>query len=562
MDNILKQSWQDELCMVLGIYSSVVFTGNIEDLYYVSAAKKFVNLKKYLISELNGYEIMDYNISNISDEDKKKILCCIGEGTNKKAVCIIINCSSQYVTTKQNDSSFALFCSQLKDKLDNSYIDQNGNMSMVALVCDNLNNVPNWYYNKSKIINIPNPSNELRREFIEMNYREVLSDDEIQELVNLSNASKIKDIFTIMQLKHKNEIAISEAVDLYKYGLKINPWSEIRKKLENEPLKDFLKKSIVGNDEIIEYINKIFIKRSLNMQGIMDDEHSTRPSGLFFIFGPSGTGKTEFAKQVTKYLKGDINSMIRIDCSEYSEQHDIEKLIGSPVGYIGCENGGVLTEGISRDHFAVVVIDEFEKANSALHDMFLQIMEDGRITDGMGKTVDCSQAIFFFTGNLGITTGGETIFNKREDRNYVVLPKSGKDGHETTKEEIKDAVISSMRKLLKPEFINRIGENNVQVTKFISENEIHETIDMKLNIIKENMFKRNKIELVISKTINEFLYNECLYDEIRLYGQRGVVNAIDIDFVQPLAIEIFNKQIYSGTIDVEYSNDEKSIKIK
>lgn len=561
MDNTLKQSWQDELGMILGVYNSIIFTGNVEDLYYIQESDEFVNLKKYLMSQLKGYKFCEYNVSNISNDNKNEILNHIESGLEEHPVCIIINCSSQYSAPKQNDPNYTIIYSQLKDKLDNSFISKDGRMSMVVLVCDNLNYIPNWYYSISKIIDIPNPSNELRRKFIDKNYKDSLNDEDKKELINLTTSSKVKDIFTIVQLKIKNGITISESYDLFKYGLKINPWLEIRNKLESEPLTDYIKKSIVGNDEIIEYINKVFIKRSLNMQGIMDDEHSTRPSGLFFIFGPSGTGKTEFAKQVTKYLKGDINSMIRIDCSEYSEKHDIDKLIGSPVGYVGCENGGVLTEGISRDHFAVVVIDEFEKASSALHDMFLQILEDGRITDGMGKTVDCSQAIFFFTGNLGITTGGETLFNKREDRKYVVLPVND-NGKETTKKEIKEAVDNGMKNLLKPEFINRIGSENVQVTNFISEDEIHKTIDMKLEKIKKNMLNRNKIELDISESVNNHLYNACKKDEIRLYGQRGVVNAIDSEFVGPLAIEIFKNNIYSGKIFVEYnSTDSLELKI-
>lgn len=559
MNSILKQSWQDELNMILGIYNNVIFTGNVEDLYYNHKTNDFVNIKKYLVSQLEGYEIFEYNISNVGEEDKNKVLNALENGIDKKATCIVINCSSQYVTIKQNDSSTVLLYSQLRDRLDNSFIDKNGNMSMVILVCDNLNNVPNWYYSISKIIDIPSPSDELRSKFINLNYENVLNDEEKHELVGLSNSLKVKDLFTIIQLKNKNGISVSESIDLYKYGLKTNPWLEIRKKLIKTPIKEELDKQIVGNDEIKDYINDIFIKKSLNMQGIMDDDHSTRPSGLFFIFGPSGTGKTEFAKQVTKYLKGDINSMIRIDCSEYSEQHDIEKLIGSPVGYIGCENGGVLTEGISRDHFSVVVIDEFEKANSALHDMFLQIMEDGRITDGMGKTVDCSQAIFFFTGNLGITKGGETIFNKREDRNYIVLPKKD-DGNDTTIKEIKDSVINSMRNLLKPEFINRIGEKNVQVTNFISEEEIRNTIDNKLTKIIDNMAKRNKIDLIISDTVKDYLYDVCMTDEIRLYGHRGVVNEIETSLVMPLAKEIFIQDIYSGKLSVVYENkDNKKI---
>lgn len=554
MTDLLRQSWQDELSMIVGVYNNIIFTGNVEDLHYDQTQKIFMYLRPYLKQQLKGYEFFEYRISDISDEDEKNIIRRIKNGENDLAVCTIINCSSQYVAIKQNDNKIASLYSGIKDELNNSFIDSKGNMSMIILICDNLSNIPNWYYTTSKIINLPSPNNELRRIFIEQNYKDNLTEEEKRELVNLSNAFRIKDLFVTIQLKNRNnKLSVSGAVDLYKYGIKTNPWKEMRKKLENEPLTDYLKKSIVGNEEIIDYINKVFIKKALNMQGIMDDDHSTRPSGLFFVFGPSGTGKTEFAKQITKYLKGDINSMIRIDCSEYAEQHDIEKLIGSPIGYIGCEKGGILTEGISRDPFAVVVIDEFEKANSALHDMFLQVMEDGRITDGMGKTVDCSQAIFFFTGNLGITRGGESIFSKKEDREYVVKPIK-EDGQDTTKEEIKVAVNESMRKLLKPEFINRIGEKNVQVTRFINEAEIKNTIDMKLEVIKENMLARNKIELNISKNVNNFLYEICNNNDIRLYGHRGVVNEIDMEFVQPLAIEIFNQKIYSGSINVDYEN--------
>ena len=271
---------------------------------------------------------------------------------------------------------------------------------------------------------------------------------------------------------------------------------------ENERLKNLekeLHKRVVGQNEAVEAVAKA-IKRG--RVGLKDPN---RPIGSFLFLGPTGVGKTELSKALAQCLFGDESSMIRIDMSEYMEPHSVSKLIGSPPGYVGFEEGGQLTEKIRRKPYAVILFDEIEKAHPDVMNMLLQILEDGRLTDSQGRTVNFKNTVIIMTSNLGarvITDKKSLGFSNNEKQED-----SQKDYEETKKE-----VMQILKKELRPEFINRIDEiivfhklNDEEIRKLFNKTEtvpdnINNLFDNFINnTVKKEEKKNNVIKLKPSK---------------------------------------------------------------
>ena len=207
--------------------------------------------------------------------------------------------------------------------------------------------------------------------------------------------------------------------------------------MENE-----LHKRIVGQHEAITAVSKA-IRRTRS--GLKDPK---RPSGSFIFLGPSGVGKTETAKSLAEFLFGDEDSLIQIDMSEYMEKHTVSRLIGSPPGYVGYDEGGQLTEAVRRKPFSVVLLDEVEKAHPDVFNTLLQILEDGRLTDAQGRTVDFKNTVIIMTSNLGTKDLSKNIgFSNLSDTGSY--------------EKMKSKVNEELKRYFKPEFLNRIDETIV-----------------------------------------------------------------------------------------------------
>ena len=262
---------------------------------------------------------------------------------------------------------------------------------------------------------------------------------------------------------------------------------------ENERLKNLeksLHQRVIGQDEAVEAVAKAIRRGRV---GLKDPK---RPIGSFLFLGPTGVGKTELSKALAESLFGDENAMIRIDMSEYMEPHSVSKLIGSPPGYVGFDEGGQLTEKIRRKPYSVILFDEIEKAHPDVMNMLLQILEDGRLTDSQGRTVNFKNTVIIMTSNIGarlITDKKSLGFSKKEETNE----KEKKEYEETKKE-----VMETLKKELRPEFINRIDE--IIVFHKLTDKEIGKIIDIMLQEVT-NRLKAQKIEIEIKPEVKELI---------------------------------------------------------
>ena len=312
---------------------------------------------------------------------------------------------------------------------------------------------------------------------------------------------------------------------------------------ENEKLKNLekeLHKRVIGQNEAVEAVSKA-IRRS--RVGLKDPK---RPIGSFLFLGPTGVGKTELSKALAQSLFGDENAMIRLDMSEYMEPHSVSKLIGSPPGYVGFDEGGQLTEKIRRKPYTVILFDEIEKAHPDVMNMLLQILEDGRLTDSQGRTVNFKDTVIIMTSNLG----ARMITDKKS------LGFTTKEAEQDTNkqyEETKKEVMEVVKKELRPEFINRIDE--IIVFHKLNDDEISQIIDLMLQEVVKRL-KDQKYNITIDNKVKELI---CKKGIDKNFGARPLRRTIQNLVEDSLANEILDgnlKQNKKTNLTIE---DEKLV---
>ena len=257
-------------------------------------------------------------------------------------------------------------------------------------------------------------------------------------------------------------------------------------------LADILHKRVIGQDEAVEKVSEAIMR---SRAGIADPN---RPIGSFMFLGPTGVGKTELAKALAESLFDDEHNLIRIDMSEYMEKFSVSRLIGAPPGYVGYEEGGQLTEAVRRKPYSVVLFDEIEKAHPDVFNLLLQVLDDGRITDSQGRTVDFKNTILILTSNLG--------------SNYILEGIDEKTGEIT--EEAKDRVDKLLKQSFRPEFLNRLDE--IIYYKPLTKANVTGIIDLLVESLKKRMEDR-RVKLEITPAAKDFIVDHG-YDPV--YGAR------------------------------------------
>lgn len=301
-------------------------------------------------------------------------------------------------------------------------------------------------------------------------------------------------------------------------------------------MEENLHRRIVGQEEAVTAVSRA-IRRARS--GVKDPK---RPIGSFIFMGPSGVGKTELAKALAEYIFGDEDALIQLDMSEYMEKHTVSRLVGSPPGYVGYEEGGQLTEAIRRKPFSVVLFDEIEKAHPDVFNVLLQILEDGRLTDAQGRTVDFKNSIVIMTSNIGA----------REINRGTSLGFTRQKGHGGLDyEEIKEKCLTELKRTVRPEFLNRVDE--VIVFHELSKEEIKQIIDIMTGKLNEKLASQD-IEILLLDSAKEVLIKEG-YDNT--LGARPMRRAIQKLIEDPLSEAIIEGKIQPGNKVVVDASDGK-----
>ena len=388
-----------------------------------------------------------------------------------------------------------------------------------------------WENEKDINNKINKKKEELEKKKRELEFAEDNYDLENAAILKHGTIPQLEKELKDLQLQNKNDI-LSDTIDEESIAAIISKWTNIpisklvgeeKEKLLN--LENNMKKRVMGQDSAIKLVSDAILRAR---SGIKDPN---RPIGSFIFLGPTGVGKTEVARTLAYELFDDERHMIRIDMSEYMESHSVSRLIGSPPGYVGYDDGGQLTEAVRRNPYSIVLFDEIEKAHKDVFNILLQILDDGRITDSQGRTVDFKNTIIIMTSNLG----SEYILDNLENSEKLVM--------------------DELKNTFKPEFLNRIDE--IIIFKSLKKEIIYKIVDKIINDINKRLSDK-KIEISLTNSAKNFIINNS-YDE--KYGARPIKRFISRNVETLIAKKIINDEIkYNSNIIIDVDNNQLNIK--
>ena len=348
----------------------------------------------------------------------------------------------------------------------------------------------------------------------------------------------LKEKLTVLQ---KDSAMVNEEVDAEEIAEVVSRWTGIpvSRMLQSEKqkllsLEAELHNRVVGQDEAIGAVSDAIRRSRAGLQDIK------RPIGSFIFLGTTGVGKTELAKALAEFLFNNENSMVRIDMSEYQERHTVSRLVGAPPGYVGYEESGQLTEAVRRKPYSVVLLDEIEKAHPDVFNILLQVLDDGRLTDNKGRTVDFKNTIIIMTSNIGshiIQENLENITDKNRDEVF---------------DRTRQQVFELLKKTIRPEFLNRIDE--IIMFKPLTKDEILTVVELQLGIIQK-MLEKSDIRLKATKKAIQFIATLGFDPQ---FGARPIKRVIQKNLLNELS-----KMILEGMVnkDKEIVVDEKEGKL-
>ncbi len=388
-----------------------------------------------------------------------------------------------------------------------------------------------WESEKEINTKISKKKEEIEKKKRELEYAE--DNYDLEEAAKLKHGviPELEKELKELQSQNRNDI-LSDTIDEESIAAIISKWTNIPiSKLVNEEkdkllnLETNMKKRVMGQDNAIKLVSDAIIRAR---SGIKDPN---RPIGSFIFLGPTGVGKTEVARTLAYELFDDERHMVRIDMSEYMESHSVARLIGSPPGYVGYDDGGQLTEAVRRNPYSIVLFDEIEKAHKDVFNILLQILDDGRITDSQGRTVDFKNTIIIMTSNLG----SEYILEKEIDA--------------------KNLVMNELKQTFKPEFLNRIDE--IIIFDSLNKDVVYQILDKIIDDINKRLDDK-KITLSLTDNAKNYII-ENSYDE--KYGARPIKRFVSRNIETLLAKAIINEDIkYNSNVVIDVNNDTLFIK--
>lgn len=475
---------------------------------------------------------------------------------DERWLVFVLNFASRLDTCNlQRAESDAMFVNFLAATTDNQI--SRGYCNTLMFVVDKYNDIPAWVYLNNpniRTISVGVPDRVARRLYLEhvhgrLQPFSILGRDDYDvgaKFVAETEGLQCQELGQVLKLAYKTHIMpeeIHQAFQLYKYGVTENPWD----RLEFDVLarvKKTLEERVKGQENALSKVMNVVTRAVKGFSGLQHSNSLHKPRGILFFAGPTGVGKTETAKALAESLFGDESACIRFDMSEYRQEQSDQKLFGAPPGYVGYEGGGQLTNEVKKRPFSILLFDEIEKASPTILDKFLQILEDGRMTDNQGNTVYFGETIIIFTSNIGLTKIEYDQYGRPkldEAGEILRVPSiSIEDPHTPDTDDFRKLVEVTLKKGVKnyftsngrPELLNRLGEDNIVVFQFIDVDGAEAICQSKLLGMCETIKKQKGIEIIVDDILVPLKAKAVLE---RANGGRGVGNMLEREFLNPLA---------------------------
>lgn len=460
-------------------------------------------------------------------------------------------------------------------------IADNNRLIMIALQ-DNM--LPPEYYTNSPrvaVMEIPMPDKEERNIYFSKHLSGMnFPSDQIDLLSNITDGLYVRDLENILRdvvdegskTKEFSYAILRKIVNRYRIGTEEDPWLSLPISDPPKGLIDsaetWFKERVIGQEHAVQEVVKAIKKARAGVVGLASGQAS-KPKAGFFFAGPTGVGKTFLAKKLAEYLFDTEEAFIRFDMSEFKEEHTVSKLIGAPPSYVGYEKGGELTNAVKNRPFSVILFDEIDKAHPRIMDIFLQILDDGRLTDSRGQTVFFTESVIIFTSNIGARTtdsGGHTI-RERENLDRICDTEDIAERTRLVREHFVNTVREFfMYEISRPELLNRIGSHIIGFNYIDAPEAKRKIIESKIQDIATNFrdkFANIGHRLNFSDGVVEYLFEKYRHS-IEKFGGRGLVSAIDDEIGYLLADQMLlsEKHSLNGVIFDVFINDRGELRCR